>query len=110
DQARAVRDSLARLQVEVKGRVPAEVEERVVSIARSVTDILERENGLRVGSRQLFTLLRTATDYLPTALDAYLRLPAAYATTRRLQGGQTAAEILVAQLDLLAAEMVAVAD
>ena len=65
---------------------------------------------LAAHSPELFVVLRTATDYLPNALQAYLRLPAGYATSRRLAGGKTALEILLEQLGLLEREMVDVAD
>jgi hypothetical protein len=109
-QAAAVRESLRRLGERLTGRVPAEVMARVDAIRRLVLGLLEREEGPAAGSRELFTLLRTATDYLPAALDAYLRLPAEYATTRRLADGRTPTEILLSQLELLEREMVEVAD
>jgi hypothetical protein len=109
-QAAAVRESLRRLGERLTGRVPAEVVARVDAIRRLVLGLLEREEGPAAGSRELFTLLRTATDYLPAALDAYLRLPAEYATTRRLADGRTPAEVLLSQLELLEREMVDVAD
>jgi hypothetical protein len=47
---------------------------------------------------------------MPNALQAYLRLPAGYASTRRQADGKTALEILLEQLKLLDREMVDVAD
>jgi len=109
-QAAAVRESLRRLGERLTGRVPPEVVVRVDAIRRLVLGLLEREEGPAAGSHELFTLLRTATDYLPAALDAYLRLPAEYATTRRLADGRTPAEVLLSQLELLEREMIDVAD
>jgi hypothetical protein len=105
-----VRSSLAASLATVHRRVPAEVEEKVAAIRQTVLDILSRRGNLGAQSPQLFAVLRTATDYLPTALEAYLRLPAGYATSRRLEGGKTALEILLDQLGLLEREMVDVAD
>jgi hypothetical protein len=109
-EAEAVRESLRRLGDRLTSGVPSEVVARVGAIRRLVIGLLDREGGPAAGSRDLFTLLRTATDYLPAALDAYLRLPGEYATTRRLADGRTPAEVLLSQLELLEREMVEVAD
>jgi hypothetical protein len=109
-EAEAVRESLRRLGDRLTTRVPPEVIARVDAIRRLILGLLERESAPAAGSRDLFTLLRTATDYLPTALDAYLRLPGEYATTRRLADGRTPAEVLLSQLELLEREMIEVAD
>jgi hypothetical protein len=53
---------------------------------------------------------RTATDYLPSALQAYLNLPRAYATLHKMPNGKTADEVLGDQLTLLASKMDEVAD
>ena len=109
-EVEAVRESLRRLGDQLPARVPSDVVMRVGTIRRLVLELLDRDGGPAAGSRDLFTLLRTATDYLPTALDAYLRLPGEYATTRRLADGRTPAEVLLSQLELLEREMVEVAD
>lgn len=41
-------------------------------------------------------------DYLPTTVDAFLRLPASFAETHRNRAGRTPADELLLQLDLLA--------
>jgi hypothetical protein len=109
-QDEVVRRSLAETLASIHGRVPAEVEQSVASIRQNVLDILSREARLVGHSPELFVVLRTATDYMPTALQAYLRLPAGYATSRRQADGKTALEILLEQLGLLDREMVDVAD
>ena len=109
-QEEVVRRSLADTLTGIHGRVPAEVEQSVASIRQNVVDILSREARLAAHSPELFVVLRTATDYLPTALQTYLRLPAGYATSRRQADGKTAQEILLEQLRLLDREMVDVAD
>ena len=107
---RQVQIALANAEAVVHGGAPAEVARRVADISRVIQDIVERQTRLDGASPQLFSVLRTATDYLPTAIDAYMRLPQAYATTRRVAGGRTALEVLIGQLDLLEKEMVDVAD
>jgi hypothetical protein len=110
EQEEQVRTALDRVTTILRGRVPAEVETRVLSIRQTILDVLARGAAGAVHSQEVFTALRTATDYLPAALDAYLRLPATYATSRRLEGGHTALELLQEQLELLDREMVEVAD
>jgi hypothetical protein len=109
-QDEVVRTSLAATAAGIHGRVPKEVEDEVASIRQNVLDVLSREARLAAHSPELFVVLRTATDYMPDALQAYLRLPAGYATTRRQADGKTALEILLEQLKLLDREMVDVAD
>lgn len=107
---REVRSALASAEAAARGRAPAEVQARVAAISRAVLGIMERQAALGSASPQLFAVLRTATDYMPTALDAYMKLTPSYATTRRQADGRTALEILIGQLDLLEKEMVEVAD
>ena len=109
-QEGSVRSSLDSTLTAIRGRVPKEVEDGVASIRQNVLDILSREARLSAHSPELFVVLRTATDYVPTAVRAYLRLPAGYATSRRQADGKTALEILLEQLRLLDKEMVDVAD
>ena len=58
----------------------------------------------------LFAVERTVTDYLPTTLNAYLRLPKAYASTRVIRSGKTASALLGEQLDLIDEKMQEVAE
>jgi hypothetical protein len=83
---------------------------KVLKIRQSILGILPRSGNLPPGSPELFVLERTATDYLPTALEAYLNLPKAYATLHAVQDGKTPKEILLAQLTLLESKMNEVAD
>jgi hypothetical protein len=53
---------------------------------------------------------RTATAYLPRALQSYINLPRAYATTHPVVGGKTSQEVLSEQLALLGSKMNGVAD
>jgi hypothetical protein len=62
------------------------------------------------GSPDLFVVGRTATDYLPSALQAYLSLPRAYAALHKMQNGKTADQVLDEQLTLIGGKMDEVAD
>jgi hypothetical protein len=94
----------------VSGRVPAEVLGKVQSIQQIILGILPRSGALPPGSPELFVVERTATDYLPTALESYLNLPRAYATLHPVQDGKTAKQVLMDQLALLESKMSEVAD
>lgn len=110
ERERQVRGALARAETLVRGRAPAQVQTRVSAISGAVLEIMARHSALGGASPQLFAVLRTATDYMPSALDAYMKLPSTYATTRRQADGRTALDILTSQLDLLHSEMIDVAD
>jgi len=104
-----VRAALARVEAMVR-LAPQEASDRVARLATLVREITARRDTLAGSSPQLFAVLRTATDYVPTAIEAYLRLPEGYARTRKLNDGRTALEVLLGQLDLLEKEMIDVAD
>ena len=73
---------LKRLQTEiaaVSGRVPPDIIiriQRIELILRS--EILPRLDVLPPGSLDLYLVERTASEYLPTAVERYLRLPPGY--------------------------------
>jgi hypothetical protein len=94
----------------VSGRVPAEVFAKVQSIQQIILGILPRSGDLPPGSPELFVVERTATDYLPTALESYLNLPRAYATLHPVQDGKTPKQVLMDQLTLLESKMSEVAE
>ncbi len=94
----------------VSGRVPPEVLAKVQSIQQIILGILPRSGALPPGSPELFVVERTATEYLPTALESYLNLPRAYATLHPVQNGKTAKQVLMDQLTLLEGKMSEVAD
>jgi hypothetical protein len=100
-------DSHVRL---ITGKVPPEVMAKVLMIRQTIVGILPRSGSLPPGSPELFIIERTATDYLPTSLQAYMNLPRAYATRRPVQDGKTPKEILLDQLTLLETKMNEVAD
>ncbi|WP_028708661.1 hypothetical protein [Propionicicella superfundia] len=81
--------------------VPGPVRSRVERITRTVRDALPRMSNLGVGSLDSYSLIATATDYLPEAVGAYLRLPRDWADSRPVENGKTSLLVLVDQLDLL---------
>jgi hypothetical protein len=106
----AVLDSLAALQKDMHGRVPADIEAKVQKITASIQSVLPKAGRLSGGSQHLFVLQRTATDYLPTTVHSYLDLPREYAETHVIDQGKTAHQLVSEQLDVLSAQMNEVVD
>jgi len=94
----------------ITGKVPPEVMAKVLKIRQIILGILPRSGNLPPGSPELFVVERTASDYLPTSLAAYLNLPRAYATLHAVQDGKTPKAILLDQLTLLESKLNEVAD
>lgn len=75
--------------------------QRVVDTVRDTVPRLEKLTGSDLG----YTIIATATDYLPEAIGGYQRLPRRYADTRPVDGAKTSLMVLVDQLDLLGLTM-----
>src|SRR5262249_14759663 len=105
-----VDESLKKVQGRIHGRVPADVDLRVKQLATMITEMLPRADELADGSNARYLLVRTATDYLPSTLQAYLDLPRAYADTEVVAEGKTAHRLLCDQLDVLYTQMQSVSD
>jgi len=87
------------------GAVPAPVASRVRRIDRVVRDTIPRLASLGAGSPQAYSVMATATDYLPEAVGGYLRLPRQFADNRPVDQGKSSLMLLIDQLDLLASTM-----
>jgi len=102
--------SLGSIQRRVSGRVPPEIEHKVVSIATTIKDTLPRADALGSGSPGQYVLVQCATDYLPSTLQAYLDMPRSYADHQVVANGKTPLMLLSDQLDVLAKEINEIAD
>lgn len=89
----------------VEGNAPPLVISRVRRIARTINDTLPRLRHLGAGSADSYSVVATATNYLPEAVGGYLRLPREWADTRPIDGYKTSLMVLVDQLELLASTM-----
>jgi hypothetical protein len=78
---------------------------RIDNVTRIVRETLPRLDQFGPGSVDAYTVMATATSYLPEAVGAYLRLPRRYADTRPISGSKTSLMLLCDQLDLLAVHM-----
>ena len=105
-----VRSALDRLVRRVASQAPPDVTAKVRDIQQEILGVLPATARFPLGSEDLYVIQRTATDYLPAALDAYLALPPEYATSRPLQDGRTARQVLLEQLELINSKMEEVAD
>jgi hypothetical protein len=98
--------SLDRVESMVAGgAVPAPVASRVRRVDQVVRDTIPRLPSLGAGSPQAYSVMATATDYLPEAVGGYLRLPRQFADNRPVDRGKSSLMVLIDQLDLLAATM-----
>lgn len=100
-----VRTSLDKIQEKIMARVPGRIGTKVNAISRTIKDVLPRVDGLGAGSPGQYVLYMSATDYLPTAIQAYLDLPRHYADTHVVADGKTSLDLLADQLDLLEKEI-----
>ena len=106
----SIRRSLQHTLSISSGKLSPELQAKLQAIADSITGILPHFSEFPPGSPDLFVVGRTATDYLPAALQAYLNLPRAYATLHKMPNGKTADQVLGDQLTLLSSKMDEVAD
>ena len=108
--AEEVQKDLKALQRRVHGRVPADVDLRVKQLALMIGETLPRADALSDGSKAHYVLVKTATDYLPSCLQAYLDLPRTYADNKVVADGKTSQRLLCDQLDVLVEQMNEVAE
>ena len=55
---------------------------------------------------EAYSVMATATDYLPEAIGAYTRLPRQWADSRPIENGKTSLMLLIDQLDLCVADFI----
>lgn len=87
------------------GAVPAPVLARLLRVITVVRSALPRLATSEQGGAQAYTVIATATDYLPVAIGNYLRLPREWADHRPVRDGKSSLMLLVDQLDQLAVAM-----
>ncbi|MGV1036963.1 MAG: hypothetical protein ACOYD0_08045 [Candidatus Nanopelagicales bacterium] len=103
--AAGVSKSVRAIRSSVKGKVHKSVLVRVNNICTLVERALPRANELGPGSAEMHVLSKMTTDYLPSALGPYLKMPRPYAERNALADGRTATQVLCAQLDVMYAQM-----
>lgn len=103
-----IADALASELEALHDRIPDPLWTKVDAIQQAIVAILPRAEEL--GPHELFLVRRTAVDYLPVALESFLKLPEDYSLKRPIASGKTAYEILDEDLDLLQQKMGEVSD
>jgi hypothetical protein len=108
---RRLQKSLSEQIAAVAARVPPQILVRLQRIELTTrTEILPHLDCLPLGAPELYLIERTVSDYLPTAIDAYLRLPTGYVSSQPGSQGRAALDVLAEELDFLDAEMRQVAE
>jgi hypothetical protein len=102
--------SLDQIQRRTAGRVPPDLAAQAVAISTAIKEILPRADALGAGSPGQFVLVQCATDYLPSALQAYLDLPRNYAEHHVVAEGKTPHALLSDQLSMLKKQIDEIAD
>jgi hypothetical protein len=105
-----IRRSLDHAYQMTHGRLPADSQSRVAHIRAEVLELLPHAAEFPPGSQDLYVLRRMAVDFLPSTIEAYLALPATYATERVVRDGKTPLQVMNEQLELLDAQMVEIAE
>lgn len=101
-----IMSALDRVEAMVSGGVvPPPVQSRVKRITGTVRQTMPRLRNLGLGSPEAYSVMATATDYLPEAINGYLRLPREWADSRPIENGKTSLMVLIDQLDLLRSTM-----
>ncbi len=75
---------------------------RVRRITRRLRETLPRMSNAGLTSVEQYSLIATATSYLPQTVGNYVRLPRDWADTRPVDAGRSSLLVLIDQLDLLA--------
>jgi hypothetical protein len=108
--AASIRDGLDDLVRQVQFKVANDILARVKSIRKSILATLEGTPDRPAGDPTVYLIRRTALDYLPSALSAYVALPRIYAERRAVVNGRTPHDVLLEQLDLMDSRMREAAD
>lgn len=93
------------VQQATDAKAPTMVRSRLARVANTIRLTMPRLRNLGLGSPEAYSVMATATDYLPEALGGYLRLPRDWADSRPIENGKTSLLLLIDQLDLLGATM-----
>jgi len=86
----------------VSAAVSTAVIARVQRITKRLRETLPRMSNAGLTSVDQYSLIATATSYLPQTVGSYVRLPRDWADTRPVDSGRSSLLVLIDQLDLLA--------
>ncbi|OQY43634.1 MAG: hypothetical protein B6242_14315 [Anaerolineaceae bacterium 4572_78] len=100
-----IRQTLISFFDTIDNEVPMDVRAKLVNIRNSILDVLPRIEDINSSDSHIHAIRQTVLMYLPETLDNYLTLSRDYVMNSPLQGGKTAHQLLLEQLDLLDQEM-----
>jgi hypothetical protein len=101
-----IENNLRKLLISIYGRVSDDIFARVGSICHSIVETLPKKGeSYDSTDPNIHLVSRTALDYLPQALNAYLAIPRIYAERRPLPSGQTPHDVLLEQLNVMDAKL-----
>ena len=86
----------------VSAAVSSAVTARVQRITARLRQTLPRMSNTGLTSVDQYSLIATATSYLPQTVGSYVRLPRDWADSRPVDSGRSSLLVLIDQLDLLA--------
>jgi len=81
-------------------RLPPDVEKKVDRIRRKAAVLGQHPDRFPIGSRDLYVVQRTASDYLPATVNAFLEVPS-WSVETPTADGRTPLQMLHNQLELL---------
>lgn len=102
--------SVASLLRQSRSRLPAEAIERLEAIKLAVEALAPKMFGGSMAMEQSIIMSNAITRDLPSTIENYLKLPAAFAAMHAMEGGKTCKAMLVDQLSLLDEQIAGIAE
>lgn len=102
---RDIRRELDEVVHKAKRRLPREMVVPVLSIQKSILQVLPVILNQSSSDYNIYVIKQTALDYLPATLEAYMNLPKAYVNLHPVKDGKVPRQLLLEQLNLLDQQM-----
>jgi hypothetical protein len=90
-------------------RLPADVERKVDRIRRKAAVLGQHPDRFPIGSKDLYVVQHTASDYLPATVNAYLEVPS-WSVDTPAADGRTPLQMLHSQLEILESKLDEIAE
>ncbi|HEY7200479.1 MAG TPA: hypothetical protein VIC57_09720 [Candidatus Dormibacteraeota bacterium] len=90
-------------------QLPADVEKKVDRIRRKAAVLGRHPDRFPIGSKDLYVVQHTASDYLPSTVNAYLEVPS-WSVNTPVADGRTPLDMLNNQLELLETKLDEIAE
>lgn len=90
-------------------QLPADVEKKVDRIRRKAAALGQHPERFPIGSKDLYVVQHTASDYLPATVNAYLEVPA-WSVSTPAADGRTPLQMLHGQLEMLETKLDEIAE